>query len=103
MANTTITEERVWDVLKTVVDPEIQVNLVDLGLIYDVKVEGKDVHVKMTLTAPGCPMSRFIAMQAQTAVSEIEGVDNAEVELVWDPPWTPSRITPEGRKALGLG
>jgi len=102
MTSATITEERVWDTLKKVVDPEIQVNLVDLGLIYEVKVDDKNVHVKMTLTTPGCPMSRFIAMQAQTAVSEMEGVDKAEVELVWDPPWTPNRITPEGRKALGL-
>jgi metal-sulfur cluster biosynthetic enzyme len=102
MAEAVLTEEQVWDVLKNVMDPEIQVSVVDLGLIYEVQVEDSKVDVKMTLTTPGCPMSRFIAHQAQAAVAAIDGVDEAAVELVWDPPWTPERITPEGRKMLGL-
>ena len=101
MTEAVLTTERVWDALKEVLDPEIQVSIVDLGLIYDVQVDDAEVNVKMTLTTPGCPMSRFIAHQAQEAVSAVEGVENAAVELVWDPPWTPDRITPEGKKILG--
>jgi len=102
-AERALTEERVWDALRKVVDPEIQVSVVDLGLIYDVQVNGGEVHVKMTLTTPGCPMSRYIAQRALMAVAELEGVENVSVEVVWDPPWSPDRITPEGRKVLGLG
>jgi metal-sulfur cluster biosynthetic enzyme len=102
MTEAVLTTELVWDALKKVLDPEIQVSIVDLGLIYDVSVNDAKVSVKMTLTTPGCPMSRFIARQAQEAVSALEGVEDAEVELVWDPPWTPDRITPEGKKILGL-
>ena len=102
MAEAVLTAEHVWDALKKVMDPEIQVSVADLGLIYDVQVNGGEVHVKMTLTTPGCPMSRFIAQQAQMAVAALDGVEDATVELVWDPPWTPDRITPEGKKILGL-
>ncbi len=102
MTEAVLTTERVWDALKKVLDPEIQVSIVDLGLIYDVLVDDAEVNVKMTLTTPGCPMSRFIAHQVQEAVSALEGVENAAVELVWDPPWTPDRITLEGKKILGL-
>ena len=102
-AERALTEERVWDALRKVVDPEIQVSVVDLGLIYDVQVNGGEVHVKMTLTTLGCPMSRYIAQRAHMAVAELEGVENVAVEVVWDPPWSPDRITPEGRKVLGLG
>lgn len=102
MAEAVLTAEHIWDALKKVMDPEMPVSVVDLGLIYDVQVDDGDVHVKMTLTTPGCPMSRFIAQQAQMTVAALEGVKDATVELVWDPPWTPDRITPEGRKMLGL-
>jgi len=102
MTEAVLTTEQVWDALKKVLDPEIQVSIVDLGLIYDVQVDGAEVNVKMTLTTPGCPMSRFIAHQAQEAIAALEGVEDPSVELVWDPPWTPDRITPEGRKVLGL-
>lgn len=102
MTQPSITKEQVMEALRGVHDPEIPVNVVDLGLIYDVQVNDGKVHVKMTLTAPGCPMARFIAQQAEWAVAGLEGVENVEMELVWDPPWSPERISPEGRKALGM-
>jgi probable FeS assembly SUF system protein SufT len=100
-------EEAVWTQLKTVFDPEIPVNVVDLGLIYDCRVNtsesgGTSVLVRMTLTAPGCGMGPAIAADARQKILEIEGVDDAEVELVWDPPWNQSMISEEGRMKLGL-
>ena len=100
-------EEAVWTQLKTVFDPEIPVNVVDLGLIYDCRVNtspsgGSSVLVRMTLTAPGCGMGPAIAADARQKILEIEGVDDAEVELVWDPPWNQSMISEEGRMKLGL-
>jgi metal-sulfur cluster biosynthetic enzyme len=96
------TEARVWEVLRTCYDPEIPVNIVDLGLVYDVVLEGAKVRVKMTLTASGCPMSGVIAENARTAILGIEGVREADVQIVWDPPWHPSMITAEGKKTLGM-
>jgi probable FeS assembly SUF system protein SufT len=100
-------EEAVWSQLKTVYDPEIPVNVVDLGLIYDCQVErkgsgGSSVLVRMTLTAPGCGMGPAIAADAREKILAIEGVEDAEVELVWDPPWNQSMISEEGRMKLGL-
>ena len=100
-------EEAVWSQLKSVFDPEIPVNVVDLGLIYDCRVErkesgGNSVLVRMTLTAPGCGMGPAIAADARQKILAIEGVDDAEVELVWDPPWNQSMISEEGRMKLGL-
>ena len=100
-------EEAVWLQLKTVFDPEIPVNVVDLGLIYDCRVNamesgGTSVLVRMTLTAPGCGMGPAIAADARQKILAIEGVDDAEVELVWDPPWNQSMISEEGRMKLGL-
>ncbi len=102
MAAETLSKEKVLEVLKNVFDPEIPVNVVDLGLIYDVQVEKGDVSVLMTLTAPGCGMGPHIAQQAEWAISELEGVEDVSVELTFDPVWTPDRITPEGKKALGM-
>jgi probable FeS assembly SUF system protein SufT len=100
-------EEAVWMQLKTVFDPEIPVNVVDLGLIYDCRVNAMEsgatsVVVRMTLTAPGCGMGPAIAADARQKILAIEGVDDAEVELVWDPPWNQSMISEEGRMKLGL-
>jgi probable FeS assembly SUF system protein SufT len=100
-------EEAVWSQLKTVFDPEIPVNVVDLGLIYDCRVQktelgGNSVLVRMTLTAPGCGMGPAIAADARQKILAIEGVDDAEVEMVWDPPWNQSMISEEGRMKLGL-
>ena len=98
-----ITKEQVLEKLKKVYDPEIPVSVVDLGLIYDVQVNEKnEVHVRMTLTAPGCPMGSFIAQQAEWAISELEGVEDVTVELTFDPPWTPDMLTEEGKKLLGM-
>lgn len=102
-----VSEEKVWNALKQCYDPEIPVNIVDLGLIYDVTLaplsEGDaNVQVKMTLTAPGCGMGPMIARDAQQKIKAIPGVQEARVELVWDPPWHQSMITAEGRRALGL-
>lgn len=100
-------EEAVWNQLKTVFDPEIPVNVVDLGLIYDCAVEKTQtgqthVKVKMTLTAPGCGMGPTIAADARQKVLILDGVDEAEVDLVWDPPWNQSMISEAGRMKLGL-
>jgi probable FeS assembly SUF system protein SufT len=100
-------ETQVWDQLKTCFDPEIPVNIVDLGLIYDLKIvplgsDGKRVEVKMTLTAPGCGMGVHIAAEAQDKILGLSGVDEADVQVVWDPPWNPHMISPEGKQALGM-
>lgn len=100
-------EDAVWSQLKTVFDPEIPVNVVDLGLIYDCQVhKGEDgstnVQVKMTLTAPGCGMGPTIAADARSKVLALDGVDEASVDLVWDPPWNQSMISEAGRMKLGL-
>jgi len=103
----TVDESMIWDTLRTCFDPEIPVNIVDLGLVYDMKLAAKqgggaEVDVKMTLTAPGCGMGPAIAGDAQVKLLNLPGVDDAHVEIVWDPPWHHSMITPEGRRILGL-
>jgi probable FeS assembly SUF system protein SufT len=99
-------EEQVWDVLKTCYDPEIPVNIVDLGLIYSMEIEhaepGAKVAVQMTLTAPGCGMGPVIAREAQQKIAQLNGVADADVQVVWDPPWSPDNISPEGKKKLGM-
>ena len=98
-----VTQEDVIEVLKTVYDPEIPVNVVDLGLIYDVQVhDNNDVHVQMTLTAPGCGMGPHIAQQAEWAIQDIDGVEGVEVEMVFDPPWSPDLISEVARMQLGI-
>jgi probable FeS assembly SUF system protein SufT len=100
-------EQSVWDALKTCYDPEIPVNIVDLGLIYDLAIEptptgGHSIEVKMTLTAPGCGMGPVIAEDARIKIAALPKVDAAKVHIVWDPQWTPQMISAEGRKILGL-
>lgn len=102
-----VDEKLVWDTLRTCFDPEIPVNIVDLGLVYDMKLTpqsggGANVEVKMTLTAPGCGMGPAIAGDAQVKLLSLPGIEDAHVEVVWDPPWHHSMITPEGKKILGL-
>ena len=97
-----VSEQMVWDQLRNCFDPEIPLNIVDLGLVYDVIVEGSKVDVKMTQTAPGCHMGGQIAADVQSKVLAIEQVEETNVELVWDPPWHQSMISAEGRKKLGL-
>ncbi len=102
-----VSEERVWEVLKTCYDPEIPVNIVDLGLVYDLRIEqtaqGAKVAVQMTLTAAGCGMGPVIAREAQQKISQLGGVADADVQVVWDPPWSPDKISEEGKKKLGMG
>jgi len=99
-------EQQVWEVLKTCYDPEIPVNIVDLGLVYDMRIsdeaEAKRVDVKMTLTAPGCGMGGSIAADARVKLLGLPGVNEADVQIVWDPPWNPQMISPEGRERLGM-
>ena len=98
-----VTVEEVTAALKDVYDPEIPVNVVDLGLIYGVEVDGdSNVHVDMTLTAAGCGMGPFIAQQAEWAIADLDGVKDVNVEITFEPPWSPDRITDDGRKLLGL-
>ncbi len=98
-----VTNEQVYEVLRNCYDPEIPVNLVDLGLIYDVKVDDDTVNVVMTLTARGCPAHSFISEQVREQVAKIEGVKSANVQVVWDPPWNISRLSDEAKKLLGMG
>ena len=99
----TITKEEVLEKLKEVYDPEIPVNVVDLGLIYGVEVnDGNEVHVLMTLPAPGCGMGPYIAQQAEWAVSELDGLEDVTVEMTFDPPWTPDMLTEDGKALLGI-
>jgi FeS assembly SUF system protein len=97
-----VTEEKVWEVLKNCYDPEIPVNIVDLGLVYDVKIEDDVVKVKMTLTAPGCPMHSMIAQDVRNKLLGIEGVKDAVVQVVWDPPWNPDMMSEEAKAKLGF-
>jgi metal-sulfur cluster biosynthetic enzyme len=97
-----LTEDQIRSALRRVKDPELNLNIVDLGLIYEVEVtEGKDVHVNMTLTSPGCPSGPEIMSEAQRAIEALEGVGAVDIELVWTPYWTPDKIDPRLRAFLG--
>ena len=99
-------EERVWTTLKTCFDPEIPVNIVDLGLVYDMRItpegDGQRIDIKMTLTAPGCGMGTSIAADARLKLLDLPGVTDADVQIVWDPPWNPQMISPSGKERLGM-
>jgi probable FeS assembly SUF system protein SufT len=100
-------EKAVWDVMRTCFDPEIPINIVDLGLIYDLSIEktpsgANAVDVKMTLTAPGCGMGPVIAEDARQKIAALPTVERAKVHIVWDPVWNPRMISDEGRKTLGI-
>ena len=95
-------QEMIIEALKDVYDPEIPVNVVDLGLVYTVEVADGDVHVEMTLTAPGCGMGDYIAQQAEWRIAEIDDVEDVQVDMVFDPPWTPDMITEDGKRLLGI-
>lgn len=96
-----MTEEAVYEALRDVYDPELPVSIVDLGLIYDTRISGRNVQVKMTLTTPGCSMGAQIAGQAEAALRNA-GADNVLIEVIWDPPWNPDMISEEGKKKLGI-
>ncbi len=105
--NGAVSEDDVWNQLRQCFDPEIPVNIVDLGLVYDCRLikkneGGTKVEVKMTLTAPGCGMGPAIAHDAQSKILSIDGVDEADVQLVWAPPWNQNMISEAGRMKLGM-
>jgi probable FeS assembly SUF system protein SufT len=100
-------EKAVWDQLRTVFDPEIPINVVELGLVYDLKVRplengGNRIEVKMTLTAPGCGMGAAIADDAKTKISSVPGVSETDVELVWEPQWGPNMMSDAAKLTLGF-
>lgn len=102
-----VDEKQIWEILRSCYDPEIPVNIVDLGLVYDLAIDklptgSSRVNVKMTLTAPGCGMGGVIAGDAQQKILTLDGVEEANVEVVWDPPWHQSMISEQGRRVLGL-
>lgn len=105
-----LTQEEVLSALKDCYDPEIPVNIVDLGLVYAVRIKptdvpgttGEDIEVDMTLTSPGCPSHGSISDSVQRRLFQLAGVVNAKVEMIWDPVWTPERISPDARKQLGI-
>ena len=98
----TLTENDVLEALRDVYDPEIPVNIVDLGLVYGVDVNESDVEVTMTFTFAGCGMGPYIAQQAEWRLAELDGIEDIKVDLVFEPPWTPEMITEEGKRLLGL-
>ncbi|MBO8174299.1 MAG: metal-sulfur cluster assembly factor [Thermococcus sp.] len=98
-----LSKELVLEKLKEVVDPEIGIDVVNLGLIYEVDIKPDNtVYVKMTMTTPGCPLTMWLLKAVEEKVLEIPGVKDAEIELTFDPPWTPERISEEYKKKLGL-
>jgi len=98
-----LTVDGVMNALRNCYDPEIPVNIVDLGLVYNVAIDEDNVKVRMTLTTMGCPAHAYLMHQVQTEIEKIPGVKKAEVEIVWDPPWTPDKMNPEARKRLEAG
>ncbi len=97
-----VTENKILEVLSNVYDPEIPIDIVNLGLIYGIDIEGGNVRITMTMTAPGCPASTQIAGESKILVEEIPGVENVEIELVWDPPWDPSKMSEDAQQSMGI-
>ena len=92
---------RATSALRSVLDPEVGINIVDLGLVYGIDVTDRGLHVRLTMTTPTCPLSEQIALEAEQALRDLEGVDDVKVELVWDPPWSVERMAPVAKQALG--
>lgn len=97
-----VTEEKILEALSNVYDPEIPIDIVNLGLIYGVEIDGGNVRIEMTMTAPGCPVSGQIAGESRLLVEEIPGVESVDIELVWDPPWDPSKMSEEAQQSLNF-
>src|SRR5690606_230029 len=97
-----VTEKEIRTALKGVKDPELGLDLVVLGLVYDIEVDGGDVKAIISLTSPMCPVAGEIVEQVRQTIADVDGVENAEVQLTFDPPWTPERISPLIRASLGL-
>jgi len=92
----------VIEALRSCFDPEIPVNIYDLGLVYEVTVEGSKAYVKMTLTSPACPVAGTLPIEVKNRVEMVEGIDSAEIDLVWDPPWTPANLSEAAKLQLGM-
>ncbi|MBC8278381.1 MAG: metal-sulfur cluster assembly factor [FCB group bacterium] len=97
-----LTEENVKEALSKVIDPEIGMDIVSLGFIYNVKIDEDKIDVDMTLTTRGCPMHQLLSKQAEDAVKNLDGVTDTEINLVWDPPWTPKMMSPAAKDKLGF-
>jgi len=97
-----LTPDEIYDALRNVYDPEIPCNIVDLGLIYGVTIDGRHVRIDMTLTSAGCGLGPWIANAARNAVVELAGADSADIELVFEPPWDPTKISADGKMQLGI-
>ncbi len=97
------TRDDVFDALRVVEDPELGMDIVDLGLLYDVEVEGPKVHVTFSLTSMGCPVGPMIEQQITETVAAMSGVDEVEAELTWDPPWSPEKMSEDAKFILGFG
>ena len=97
-----VSKDEIVTVLKDCYDPEIPINIWDLGLVYDINIENDNVGVKMTLTAPGCMMGGMIAEEVKAKIKAMSGVKDAKVELVWDPPWTPDKMSEEAKAQMGI-
>ena len=99
----TVSIEEVMERLRTVIDPEVGLNIVDMGLVYGVEVRDGAVEIRMTLTTRGCPMSAYLNSEVDGSVRALDGVRDVRVELVWTPAWSPDRIKPEALEALRVG
>jgi FeS assembly SUF system protein len=98
-----VSKEEIMKVLQTIYDPEIPVNIVDLGLIYEVAIDkSNSVKIKMTCTTPYCPMNRYLQQEVNEKTKSVKGVKEVKVDMVFEPPWTPDRIAPSARKELGI-
>ncbi|HYS19479.1 MAG TPA: metal-sulfur cluster assembly factor [Gemmatimonadales bacterium] len=101
MTTATLTEETLRQALRTVKDPELNLSIIDLGLVYDVAVEDGMVHIRMTLTSPGCPAGPQIMNDIHKTLRPVEGVKDVDIEIVWEPYWTPEQIDPKIRAMMG--
>jgi metal-sulfur cluster biosynthetic enzyme len=96
-------EAKVMEALSGVMDPELGISIVDLGLIYGVAVRGAKAEIEMSFTTPACPMLNLIVSKVEEAAAKVDGISEVSVKLVWDPPWSPQKISKAGKKALGFG
>jgi len=97
-----VSEREVREALRKCIDTELGINVVDLGLVYGIEVSGGKVRVRMTLTTPGCPLHAFFVKDVEEKVKELPGVEEAVVELVWEPPWSPEKMSEEAKKKFGI-